>query len=141
MTCLRNGYSLDFIDSRIQHFYTHFDAISLRRVLDQHVYKKLRHRLFNFISEQHRYLDDKKESKKKNQYARLTYLYEFGPIRQFNEKLHEILRECLNASNKTSDNFKIKLNIRTKYQHSLNALLSQQKPNHPLIHNEKKNFQ
>ena len=33
-TCLANGYSLEFIERRIDHFYTHFDAASLRLFLD-----------------------------------------------------------------------------------------------------------
>ncbi|CAF4305823.1 unnamed protein product, partial [Rotaria magnacalcarata] len=47
MTYLANGYSIDFIDKHIQHFFKFFDAKSLQQLpLDQGAYKKIRHRLF-----------------------------------------------------------------------------------------------
>jgi hypothetical protein len=35
LTCLANGYSLEFIDRPINHFFTHFNGTSLRSILDQ----------------------------------------------------------------------------------------------------------
>ncbi|CAF1515850.1 unnamed protein product [Rotaria magnacalcarata] len=129
VTWLANGYSLEFIEKRINHFFTHFDVVSLRTCLDQQVYKKLRHRLFNFIFEQRRYLEKQRELDAKNQYVQLTYSYEFGPKRKFNRKIKEILLKNLQSS-KTNQ---IEIKLSTKHQHSLNALLSKQKPSHTLI--------
>jgi hypothetical protein len=137
ITCLANGYSLEFVERRIKHFFTHFDATSLRLSLDQNVYDKLRHRLFNFISEQHSFVQKNQELEKKNQRVRLTYLYQFGPKRKFNKKLREILSENLRTTAQSSAasaiNKKIKIVLTTKQQYSLNALLSQQKPSHHLL--------
>ncbi|CAF1346300.1 unnamed protein product [Rotaria sordida] len=132
-TCLANGYSLEFIEKRINHFYQHFDAISLRSILDQQVYKKLRHRLFNFIGEQKRILNRNRELKQKDQYFRLSYLYEYGPKHKFNKELQEILSTGLNPSNTSAKINKINIRLTTKLHHSLNALLSQQKPSHPIL--------
>jgi len=132
ITCLANGYSLEFVERRIKHFFTHFDATSLRSSLDQNVYDKLRHRLFNFISEQHSFFDKKQELEKKNQRVGLTYLYQFGPKRKFNKELRKILSKNLPTPAQFSNN-KIKLILTTKQQYSLNALLSQQKPSHQLL--------
>jgi hypothetical protein len=107
--------------------------------LDQNVYDKLRHRLFNFISEQHSFFDQNQELEKKNQRIRLTYLYQLGPKRRFNSKLREILSENLHTAAQSSKN-KIKIILTTKQQYSLNALLSQQKPVHQLLNKEKPIF-
>ncbi|CAF5206116.1 unnamed protein product [Rotaria magnacalcarata] len=137
VTWLANGYSLKFIEKRINHFYSHFDAVSLRTCLDQQVYKKLRHRLFNFIHEQRTYLKNNEELDKKNERVQLTYLYEFGPKRQFNQRLQEILSRNLKTTNNTSSKTNpIKIKMMTKHQHSLNALFSEQNP----LHNLSKKF-
>jgi len=137
ITCLANGYSLEFVERRIKHFFTHFDATSLRLSLDQNVYDKLRHRLFNFISEQHSFVQKNQELEKKNQRIGLTYHYQFGPKRKFNKKLRVILSENLRTTAQSSSvsaiNKKIKIILTTKQQYSLNALLSQQKPSHQLL--------
>jgi len=153
VTCLMNGYTFEFIEQRLQHFYTHFDVESLRSVLDQTVYKQLRHRLFNFMSEQHEYSKTKKLQENTNRRIDLNYPYEYGPRHKFEQELRAILirnfetttttttssTEATAASSSSSSlsygsNSK-KLNVRfhTKQQYSLNALLTEQKPNHPLI--------
>ncbi|CAF4561267.1 unnamed protein product [Rotaria sp. Silwood2] len=138
MTCLANGYTLEFIEKQIDHFFKHFDAESLRSSLDQHVYNKLRRRLFNFISEQRNILETNREAEKKHERIRLSYLYEYGPKRQFHEQLHKILSTHLNTSTASSKQHnKLKLILTTKQPHSLNALLSQQKPKHELLNKNK----
>ena len=129
VTCLANGYSLDFVEKRISHFYHHFDALSLRLSLDQHVYDRLRHRLFNFISEQQRFIDTQQELEMNNQLVRLSYRYQYGPRWTFNQKLHEMIAKILHTHVPSSQK-KIKIILNTNHQYSLNALLSQQKPLH-----------
>ncbi|CAF3228108.1 unnamed protein product [Rotaria sp. Silwood2] len=137
MTCLANGYSIEFIEKHIDHFFTHFDAVSLRSVLDRQVYKKLRLRLFNFISEQRRILHGNRELEQKNQRFRLSYLYEFGPKHKLNQELKKTLSASLNSTSNSSNTKKIDVRFTTKLQHSLNALLSEQKPCHPLFYEKK----
>ena len=132
MTCLANGYSLEFVQQRIEHFFIHFDAISLLSILDQKVYDQLRHRLFNFISEQNEFSRTNEDLEKKKQLIRLTYSYEYGPKCTFNEQLQEIILKYLNPD-PTDYTHPIKIKISTKHQYSLNGLLSQQKPSHALF--------
>jgi hypothetical protein len=108
--------------------------------LDQQVYNKLRHRLFNFVSEQHKFYNTKEELEKKKQRVQLTYLYQYGSKRNFNEKLQKILSPYLNAHIQSAINKKIKIILTTKQQYSLNALLSRQKPFHPLLNKENRIF-
>ncbi|CAF1172792.1 unnamed protein product [Rotaria sordida] len=134
VTCLANGYSLEFIEKHIDHFFTHFDAISLRSVLNQQVYKKLRLRLFNFVSEQYRIYRRNQDLEDHNQRFHLSYLYEYGPKQKFNQELEEILSKSLNPSKTSARTNPINIRFTTKLPYSLNALLSQQKPFHPLFY-------
>ncbi|CAF4442875.1 unnamed protein product, partial [Rotaria magnacalcarata] len=62
MTCLANGYSVEFVQKHIEHFLTFFNATLLQQwSLDQHSYEKFRHRLFNFMSEQRQFLQKKQD--------------------------------------------------------------------------------
>ncbi|CAF2260260.1 unnamed protein product [Rotaria magnacalcarata] len=141
VACLANGYSLEFVEKRLNHFYTFFDATSLRQSLDQNVYEKLRLRLFNFISEQNLVGKRNQELEKKNERVRVFYLNAFGSKRKFNTQLREILSNYLkrkessssSSSSSSSKPNEIKILSTAKYQYSLNALLSQQKPDHPLL--------
>ena len=140
IACLSTGYPLEFFEERLQHFYIHFDAQSLRTSLDQKIYNRLRHRLFNFISEQKTFSKTKKDLENTNRRIELNYPYEYGPKHVFNRKLRHILIEnseplpTTTMSSSHSNNQKqLKVFIRTKQQYSLNALLTEQKPNHPLV--------
>lgn len=133
VTCLSNGYSIEFIDKRVHHFFKHFDAMSLRQTLDQNVYEKLRRRLFNFVNEQKLIMNRNEELVKKNQRIRLSYLHAFGSRYKFEEQLREILFTYLKKKGSSSKLEFPKLLSSVKYQYSLNALLSEQKPYHPLL--------
>ncbi|CAF4175695.1 unnamed protein product, partial [Rotaria magnacalcarata] len=106
-----------------------FDAKSLQQLpLDQGAYKKIRHRLFNFMREQRQHKEKKQESFKKNRRFHLSYIYDnVGPKSRFNKKLREILSKHVQLPNTTFENNKLQLDIRTKTQHSLNSLLSGQR--------------
>lgn len=136
LTCLINGYSIDFVERRIHHFFQHFDALSLRSSLNQRVYEQLQHRLFNFVTEQHQLTRTNQDLESNHQLIRLSYFYQWGPRSEFDEKLKKILREHLQMPTQTSFEKKhqqIKLILTTQTKYSLNALLSQQKPQHPLL--------
>ncbi|CAF4818731.1 unnamed protein product [Rotaria sp. Silwood1] len=137
VSCLANGYSLEFIEKHIDHFFTHFDAVSLRSVLDQQVYMKLRHRLFNFVSEQRQIFRMNKELEEQNQRFHLSYLCEYGPKQKFNEELQKMLSKSLNSSKKSAKMNTINLRFTTQSSYSLNAFLGKQKPYHPLFYEKK----
>ncbi len=106
ITYLANGYSLEFIEQRMQHFYKYFDATSLRSSLDQNVYDKLRHRLFNFITEQNRLSTFNRALENNHQRIQVTYLYQYGPKNKFEKKLREMLLKHLNACTKPTAIYK-----------------------------------
>ncbi|CAF1451813.1 unnamed protein product [Adineta steineri] len=136
-TCLVNGYSLEFVDHRIRHFFKHFDGISLLSVSNQDEYDKLRRRLMNHIGDQKEYNLKNKELEKNNQLIRLNYLHEFGVKHEFNRQLKEILSKNLVNTNAPFERQQLTINLTTIHQYSLNGLLSQQKPSHPLFNKEK----
>ena len=131
VTCLANGYSLEFIEHRINHFYSYFNVKSLRLTLNQEIYDKLRDRLFNFIRAQRHYELENNELVKKKRYVELTYLYEYGSTQVFDKELTKIVSDYLNSNlhlSSSSHNEQIKIILRKQQQFSLNALLSEQKP-------------
>ncbi|CAF3974076.1 unnamed protein product [Rotaria sordida] len=133
VSCLANGYTIEFVEKRIEQFFTHFDVLSLRSDLDQHVYKKLRLRLFNFVSEQKRMIEKYHELENKKKRFRLSYLYDFGPKLQFNQQLREIFTQNLNTDDPLSKYRDLQLIVSTKNPYTLNTLLSKYKPSHPLL--------
>ncbi|CAF1261296.1 unnamed protein product [Rotaria sp. Silwood1] len=133
VSCLANGYTMEFVEKRVEQFFSHFDALSLRSDLDQQVYNKLRHRLLNFVSEQKRMHKKYQDLAKANKRFRISYLHDFGPKRQFNEELREIFSRNLNVKDPLSNYRDLQLIFSTKNPHTLNALLSQYKPSHPLL--------
>ncbi|CAF3972408.1 unnamed protein product [Rotaria sordida] len=136
VSCLANGYTIEFVEKRIEQFFTHFDVLSLRSDLDQHVYKKLRLRLFNFVSEQKRMIEKYQELEKKKKRFRLSYLYDFGPKLQFNQQLRDIFKRNLNTQELLSKYRDLQLIVSTKNPYTLNAILCQHKPSHPLLNKD-----
>ena len=135
MTYLANGYSLEFIEKHMEHFFTFFDGKKLQQLpLDQRLYEKFRHRLFNFMSEQRQYMEKKQESFKKNRRFHLSYTHDNMSAKgEFNKKLRKILSENIPLHDVTFENNKLQLDIIPNYQYSLNALLSRQRPSHPIL--------
>ena len=136
ITCLSNGYPIEFVAKRMDHFFKQFDASSLRLVLNQQAYEKLRRRLFSFINEQQHLSDVNHELEKQHLLVRLSYPYQFAPQHTFNEKCRDILRDALKASMKSPAS-KLSILFTNKNQHSLNAWLSGQKPSHRLLNASK----
>ena len=95
MTYLENGYFFAFIEKHMEHFFTFFDVKKLQHLpLDQRLYEKFRHRLFNFMSEQRQYMEKKQESFKKNRRFHLSYTHDNMSAKgEFNKKLRKILSE------------------------------------------------
>ena len=126
LTYLASGYSLQFVDSRVAHFFDYFKADDLRYSMDQIMYDKFRQRCFNFkdihraLSDQLQQLDDT------SQVIHLHYLYESGARYQFNKEFHQLWNDYFDEhSQLNTKNMTVRLT--TKHLHSLNALLAQQK--------------
>ena len=132
MTCLANGYSIDFIETQLKHFYRFFHAEETRYSLDQSTYEQFRRRSFDFIIEQHKTADNKQKLEDNNHVLYFSYPYDYGPYNQFNEKfLAHWAADLKDDPKLPSKDIKIILN--TKHIYSLNALLAQQKPSDELL--------
>ncbi|CAF4437223.1 unnamed protein product, partial [Rotaria magnacalcarata] len=71
---------------------------------------------------------------KRNRRFHLSYLYDnMSPKGIFNKKLREILSQNIQLENTTFENNKLQFVITTKHQYSLNSLLSEQRPTHPIL--------
>jgi len=132
ISCLRNGYSIDFIETQLKHFYRYFNAEIIRFCMDQVVYDKFRRRLFDFIDHQRIMFDKWQQFEKNDRIIYLHYLYDYGPRDKFKEKFHQIWSAYLRLDPHLS-NDKTKIILNTKHIYSLNALLAQQKPSHDLL--------
>jgi hypothetical protein len=127
MTFLVNGYSLEFVRSRIKQFFFHYDVTVLNLNLDQVLYDTLRRRVFRQI-DQEQYLFEKNQTfKDSDHYYQAYYLFEWGPRRQFNKDFNELWIKFVKESRELTS-INAKMVFQTKHQHSLNALLARQKP-------------
>ncbi|CAF1049465.1 unnamed protein product [Rotaria sordida] len=63
----------------------------------------------------------------------LSYLYDSGPKLQFNQQLQEIFARKLNTQDPLSKYRNLQLIVSTKNPYTLNTLLSEYKPSHPLL--------
>lgn len=132
MTLLANGYTLEFVERRINHFFHHFNATSLRRVQDQQAYNRLRHQMFNFLSEQNRQLNAEEEAKNKKLYVQIQYPYQYGSREAFEKQCRQLLSNHFSARLKIPSN-RMNIVLMAQQPYSLNALLSQQKPCHHIF--------
>jgi hypothetical protein len=126
LTCLVNGYSFIFVESRISHFYDYFRAANLRYDMDQKMYDKFRQQWFDLIDMQ-RVLSNKLQNFDDNgNLIRLNYLYEYGSRCQFNEEFYKIWIKHFHIDPILRQE-KTAIILTSKHLHSLNALLAQQK--------------
>ncbi len=86
LTCLVNGYSVQFVDSRIAHFYDYFHENTLRYTMDQGRYEKFRRQWFDFTDMQRAYSSTLQHLDDHGHLIHLHYLYEFGARCQFNQE-------------------------------------------------------
>lgn len=126
LTCLVNGYSQRFVDSRVTNFYDYFEASTLRYSLDQIHYYKFRRHWFAFIDMQRAYSSNLQHLSDNGRLIRLHYLYEFGARCQFNQEFHKLWNQHF-GTNPLLCKETTAIYLTTKHLHSLNALLAQQK--------------
>jgi hypothetical protein len=137
MTCLANGYSINFIETQLKHFYLRFNAEKIRFCLDRTVYEKFRDRIFSLINQQC-ILSETQEQLDDNGYLfHFSYPYDYGPYNQFNEKFHDFCLTYFKDDEQLSHK-DTKIILNTQQLYSLNTLLAQQKPSHELLKTTKK---
>lgn len=126
LTYLANGYSLQFVDSHMAHFFDYFQAVDLRYSMDQIMYDKFRRQCFNFkdvhraLSDQLQHMDDT------SQVIHLHYLYQYGDRCLFDKEFQQLWNTYFKGHSQL-DPTKTTVRLTTKHLHSLNALLAQQK--------------
>ena len=89
IACLMNGYSMNFIETQLKHFYLRFNAEKIRFCSNQNTYQLLRQRLLDFINIQRDLSDKNQELEDKEYIIHFSYPYDYGPYNAFNKKFHE----------------------------------------------------
>ena len=126
LTCLRNGYSLVFVENNIQHFFGYFHVDDMRYTKDQTLYEKFRQDWFGYMTMQYELSDKLQKFNDNDSLILLNYLYEFGPKCQFNQQFYCLWSEYFNQHPNLSKD-KATVQLTTKHQHSLNSLLAREK--------------
>lgn len=121
LTYLINGYSLEFVDSHLQHFFDYFHATSERYRMNQAAYDKFRQRCFNYVQTKHNRQD---QIRTFNNPIHFNYIYEYGPRCQFNQQFNQLWSQYFN-NHPLLSNKHCPVLLKTKHFHSLNDLLTQ----------------
>jgi len=123
LTCLANGYSLYFVERRVDHFFRYFNANAMRYCQDQKLYERFRTQVFTFVEQQHLMLEKTQRFDDDRKLFHFYYLYEYGPRSQFDESFHRLWMQYFKQHRLFSPE-RSKIILTTKHQHSLNALLA-----------------
>ena len=126
LTFLASGYSLVFVETHVQHFFSYFHAETMRFSSDQTRYISFRRRLFGFLDQQRQRSDQLQKFDNQGQLIRFEYLYDVGPRSHFNERFQQLWSKYL-TEHPTLFNEPVKIVLTTKQRHSLNALLTRPK--------------
>ena len=137
MTYLTNGYTLYYVEQRVDHFFNYFNMISMRYSSDHKLYDQLRAKILAFVEQRqdsvhkiYQYEDDRK-------LFHFHYLYEYGPRSTFNETFHRLWTQFFKQDRVLSVE-KAKIMLTTKHQYSLNAFLGQPKAHFRTLTEKKK---
>ena len=123
LTCLANGYSLYFVERRVDHFFRYFNANAMRYSQDQKLYERFRTQVFTFIEQQHLMLERTQRLDDERKLFHFHYLYEYGPRSQFDEAFHRLWMQYFKQHRLFSPE-RSRIILTTKHQHSLNAFLA-----------------
>ncbi|CAF3327476.1 unnamed protein product [Rotaria socialis] len=127
LTCLTNGYSLQFVETQVEHFFGYFHAHEMRYSKDPTMYDTFRKNWFSYMTMQYELTDKLHQFNDKGQLIQLNYRYEHGPRCEFNEQFHRLWSHYFHQ-HPTLSKEKTKALLTTKQQHSLNTLLAEEKP-------------
>lgn len=137
LSYLSNGYSLFFVEQRVDHFFNHFHASTMRYSADQKLYDSFRLKVMNFVEQQQLLVEKTRLFDDDRKLFHLHYLYEYGPRSRFHESFYRLWQEHFKRGQPLSLD-KSKILLTTKQQYGLNALLVQPKPLYRTL-NPKKN--
>jgi hypothetical protein len=126
LSFLASGYSVLFVESHVQHFFSYFHADMMRLSSDRARYTAFRRRLFDFLDQHHQRCDQLQRLDERGGLIRFEYRYELGPRSQFNERFQQLWSKYLTEHPKLMKG-PSKIILTTKHRHSLNALLSRPK--------------
>ena len=124
LTYLLNGYSLYFVETRVDNFLTHFKVNELRYCLDQAFYDRFRLKIVAFIEQYHGALEKTRQLDDDGKMLHFHYLYEYGSRSQFDEVFQNLWAKSFTDHPNLSVT-KSKICLTTKQRYSLNALLAQ----------------
>lgn len=130
MTYLINGYSLEFVETHVRHFFNYFHAQDIRYSKDQITYDKFRDECFDYVKMQYELSDELQKFHNTKHLIHLYYPYELGPRCEFNQAFYHIWHKYFKEHPHLSKE-KSKILLTTRHQYSLNILLTYQKPNSP----------
>ena len=124
LTCLANGYSLYFVERRVDHFFQYFNANAMRYCQDQKLYDRFRTQVFTFV-EQQRVMSEKiQRVNDERKLFHFHYLYEYGPRSKFDESFRHLWMQYFKQHRLFSPE-RSKIILTTKHQHSFNTFLDQ----------------
>ena len=132
MACLLAGYSIEFFDMHVRHFFRSANAEAIRYSMDQTAYDKLRRRFFDFAEQQRIRLGKYQALEDCERVIRLHYLHDYGARMPFHRRFHQIWTSYLKEDPHLS-NEKTKIILNTNHVYSSNALLARQKPSTALL--------
>ena len=124
LICLANGYSLYFVERRVDHFFRYFNANAMRYCQDQTLYERFRTQVFTFVEQQHLMSEKTQRFDDDRKLFHFHYLYEYGPRSKFDESFHRLWMQYFKEHRLFSPE-RSKIILTTKHQHSLNAVLAQ----------------
>ncbi|CAF2034186.1 unnamed protein product, partial [Rotaria magnacalcarata] len=127
LTCLTNGYSLQFVETQVEHFFGYFHAHEMRYSKDPTMYDRFRKNWFSYMTMQYQLTDKLHQFNDKGQLIQLNYHYEQGPRCEFNEQFHRLWSHYFHQ-HPTLSKEKTKVLLTSKQQYSLNTLLAEEKP-------------
>ncbi|CAF4784364.1 unnamed protein product, partial [Rotaria magnacalcarata] len=78
LTLLVNGYSLEFVERHVEHFFDYFHAYKMRYLMDQMIYETFRQHWFDFITMKNESQEMTQQIDDNGHLIRLNYLYEQG---------------------------------------------------------------
>ena len=127
LTCLTAGYSLEFVETQVEHFFGYFHTPEMRYAKDSTMYDKFRKNWFDYMTMQYELTDKLQQFNDKGQLIQLNYRYEQGPRCEFNEQFRRLWSHYFHQHPSLSKD-KAKVLLTTKQQYSLNVLLADAKP-------------
>lgn len=132
MACLLAGYSLEFVEVHLRHFFQSSNTETIRFSMHASAYELFRRHSLGIAEQQRTALDKYQALEDKERVLHLHFLRDYGSWNRFHQRFHQIWTNYLHEDADLS-NEKTKIILHAKHVYSLNALLAQQKPSIALL--------